>query len=100
MERALPLLSEEVFDAHLLLFAGELLALQPLDGFLGATALACCSSPLRPHAAGARQACTSTAAASCAAHRCSDTWWPSSPRRSTCSSQARRRQRTALLHPG
>jgi hypothetical protein len=38
MERALPLLSEEVFDAHLLLFAGELLALQPLDGFLGATA--------------------------------------------------------------
>ena len=40
MERALPLLSEEVVDAHLLLFAGELLALQPLDGFLGATARA------------------------------------------------------------
>ena len=39
MERALPLVSEEVFDAHLLLLVGELLTLQPLDGFLGAPAL-------------------------------------------------------------
>ena len=40
MERGLPLLREEVFDAHLLLFASELVTLQPLDGFLGATLLA------------------------------------------------------------
>lgn len=37
MEHALPLLREEVFDAHALLFAAELLTLQPLDGFLGAS---------------------------------------------------------------
>jgi hypothetical protein len=36
-DRSLPLLQEEVFDVHLLLFVGELLALQPLDGFLGAS---------------------------------------------------------------
>ena len=45
MERGLPLLREEVFDAHLLLFASELLTLQPLDGYLGATVLHAVHAP-------------------------------------------------------
>ena len=44
----LPLLREEVFDAHLLLFVSELLTLQPLDGFLGAALFAQLTRPGAP----------------------------------------------------
>jgi len=92
MERGLPLLRDEVFDAHLLLFVGELLTLQPLDGFLGAALVVQHTPPAAPafsHGAGALQARSSATVALCAVRRCSDTSLASLLPKSTCSSRAR-----------